>query len=246
MAGRVFIADDEKLARERLRRLLEDSPFEVVGEAENGEQTLKAVATLAPDILLLDIRMPGKDGLETAAELSETAYPPAIIFVTAYDAYLMQAFQVRAQNYLLKPVRREALLKALETASQVTRAQLRTLENDLLQRDDEPTLAVQDGDTERRIPLAEVICLQAENKYVTLHTLSGDVLCDDSLKELESRFPDLVRIHRNTLINPQHVIALQRGDTGLSLKMRATSQALVVSRRLARSVRQQLMEAPED
>ncbi|HET8848260.1 MAG TPA: response regulator, partial [Marinobacter sp.] len=111
---RILIADDEPLARQRIRRLLDAVPgYQVCGEATDGDDALRKVAELEPDILLLDIRMPGLDGMDTADRLSRLDKPPAVIFCTAYDHYAIQAFNVNAVAYLLKPVRKEALASAL-------------------------------------------------------------------------------------------------------------------------------------
>src|SRR5690554_7581821 len=124
----ILIADDEPLARQRLMRLVEGLPgYVICGEAGDGETTLAQVAELQPDILLLDIRMPGLDGMETAARLSQLSNPPAIIFCTAYDNYAIQAFGVQAVAYLLKPVRKDALAEALARAGRVNRVQIQTL-----------------------------------------------------------------------------------------------------------------------
>ncbi len=132
----VLIADDEPLARERIRRLVEALPgYRVCGEAADGDSSLKQVAELEPDILLLDIRMPGMDGMEAASRLSQLANPPALIFCTAYDHYAIQAFDVQAIAYLLKPVRKEALADALARAGRVNRVQLQALNGQAAQND---------------------------------------------------------------------------------------------------------------
>lgn len=244
MSIRVFIADDESLARERIRRLLADSPYDVCGEADNGQSAINSVKTLQPDIVLLDIRMPGLDGLEAASQLREELHPPAVIFTTAYDGYLMDAFKVNARHYLLKPIRREALLEALQQAKSVSRVQLRSLEEEQLSAPSNDSICCEMPDGERRVSLQEITFLQAENKYLTVHTLGGNGLCERSLKELEELFPSLLRIHRNTLINPQHAQGIKkRADGHHAVQVRGAESALPISRRLVTPVRQRLLGA---
>lgn len=238
----ILIADDEPLARERLRRLVEALPgYRVCGEAADGDTTLQQVAALEPDILLLDIRMPGMDGMEAAARLEQLANPPALIFCTAYDHYAIQAFDVQATAYLLKPVRREALADALARAGRVNRVQLHTLGN--LNREDEQ-LAVRTHRGTELIDLADLLYCEADQKYVTLHHTHGETVCDFTLKELESTYPrHLLRIHRHTLVGVRFIQALKRTPDGQNLvTLRDGRGDLPVSRRHASSVRQWLQE----
>lgn len=246
MTPRVFIADDEPLARERLIRLLLDSGYEVCGQAGDGQQALQAIAQLHPDIVLLDIRMPGMDGLATALELSRLPLPPAVIFITAYDDYLLQAFQVHAQGYLLKPIRREALLEAMHKASTVTQAQLHRLRAEIDTGAEGDFLLARAAGGERRIPLSEVLYVQAEQKYVVIHTLGGEALTDAALRDIEEQHPELLRIHRNTLIHRGRLEALERDAEGTILAhLRHSALRLPVSRRLVAEIRQFLRGAPD-
>lgn len=239
----VLIADDEPLARERIRRLVEALPgYRVCGEATDGDSSLKQVAELEPDILLLDIRMPGMDGMEAANRLSQLANPPALIFCTAYDHYAIQAFDVQAIAYLLKPVRKEALADALARAGRVNRVQLQTLNGKAGQSQEQ--LAVRTHRGTELIDLSEILYCEADQKYVTIHHARGETVCDYTLKELENSYPNtLLRIHRNTLVGVRFIQALKRTPDGHNLVvLRDGSGELPVSRRHASNVRQWLQE----
>src|SRR5690348_7225693 len=128
MALKVLIVDDESPARERLRSLLSEiDDVQIVGEAATGEQGLQSAVELSPDVVLLDVRMPGMDGIETARHLNVLAEPPAVIFATAYDEYAVNAFDAQAVGYLLKPIRKEKLASALTHAGRLTRPQLQRI-----------------------------------------------------------------------------------------------------------------------
>jgi two-component system response regulator AlgR len=239
----VLIADDEPLARERVRRLVEAIPgYRVCGEAADGDSSLKQVAELEPDILLLDIRMPGMDGMEAASRLSRLANPPALIFCTAYDHYAIQAFDVQAIAYLLKPVRKEALADALARAGRVNRVQLQALNGQARQSQEQ--LAVRTHRGTELIDLSEILYCEADQKYVTLHHTRGETVCDYTLKELENGYPGiLLRIHRNTLVGVSFIQGLKRTPDGHNLVLLRDGQGeLPVSRRHAGNVRQWLQE----
>ncbi|PFG10080.1 LytR/AlgR family response regulator transcription factor [Marinobacter sp. LV10MA510-1] len=196
---KILIADDEPLARDRMRRLVDGLPgYSVCGEAVDGDRALQAVAELEPDIVLLDIRMPGADGMDVAAHLSQLERPPAVIFCTPYDHYALQAFDVNASAYLMKPVRKDALATALQRAAKTNRLQQQPPASNVPAAGE---LAVRTYRGTELIDLASLIYCQADQKYVTLHHLQGDVLCDYTLKELEQHYGDhLLRVHRNTLV----------------------------------------------
>lgn len=241
----ILIADDEPLARQRLRRLAEALPeHRVCGEAGDGDTTMDQVATLQPDILLLDIRMPGLDGMEVATRLSRLANPPAIIFCTAYDRYAIQAFDVQAVAYLLKPVRKSALTEALNRAGRVNRVQLRALSGSGVNSHQPETeqLAVRTHRGTELIDIAGIRYCQADQKCVTIHHAHGETVSDYTLKELESAYPrPLLRIHRNTLVGVRFIQALNRTPEGHNLvALRDTPGELQVSRRHAARVRQWL------
>ena len=240
---RILIADDEPLARERLRRLVSALPdYTVCGEAADGDAALQQVAELEPDILLLDIRMPGIDGMEAASRLEKLSNPPALIFCTAYDHYAIQAFDVQATAYLLKPVRKEALADALARAGRVNRVQWQTLNSQSADNDEQ--LAVRTYRGTELIDLANIVYCEADQKYVTLHHTGGETVCDFTLKELESTYPrHLLRIHRHTLVGVRYIQALRRTPDGQSLvALRDGRGELPVSRRHTSSVRQWLQE----
>ncbi len=190
----VLIADDEPLARDRIRRLIDDIPdYRVCGEAADGDSALKQVAELGPDIVLLDIRMPGMDGMDAAAAISELDNPPAVIFCTAYDHYAIKAFEVRAAAYLLKPVRREALAEALARTGQVNRVQQQALSS--RGADAGGQLAIKSHRGTELIDIGAILYCEADQKYVTIHHTRGETVSDYTLKELENSHPPGIAAH---------------------------------------------------
>lgn len=236
---KVLVADDEPLARERLSRLLETLPgYEPLPEtASNGQETLELVRRERPDIVLLDIRMPGLDGLQTAAKLCEMPDAPAVIFCTAHGEYALDAFAVSAVGYLLKPVRSESLADALAKAQKLNRVQLCSLGRASGQGEGSPARSHISARTRKGvelIPIDEVLYFIADHKYVTLRHTGGEVLLDEPLKALEDEFGDyFVRIHRNALVARHRIERLQRSSVGhfhLHLKG-LPDENLTVSRR---------------
>ncbi|MCL7945598.1 LytTR family DNA-binding domain-containing protein [Marinobacter sp. ATCH36] len=239
----VLIADDEPLARERIRRLVEALPgYDVCGEASDGEETLARIAQRSPDILLLDIRMPGMDGMEAAERIASLEAPPAIIFCTAYDHYAIQAFDVHAVAYLLKPVRREALVEALKRAGRVNRVQMQALAE--RESDSDEQLAVRTHRGTELIDIRGILYCEADQKYVTIHHLRGETVTDYTLKELENTYPQhLLRIHRHTLVGVRFIQAILRNGGGQNvIDLSDDHGRLPVSRRHTASVRQWLKE----
>ncbi len=237
---RVLVVDDEPPARARLRSLLDelDEPIEVVGEAGEGEQALALAAELKPEVALLDIRMPGMDGIRAALGMQQLSPVPAVIFVTAYDEHALEAFEANAIDYLLKPVRLDRLRAALYKASVFTRAQREALQ----MAGKVPGLTVTQRGATRRIPLDEIICLRADSKYVEVHHLAGLALSDASLKSIEKQHPGrFLRIHRNALVDPARMRELRREGDGRSLLvLEGLEEPLEVSRRHLPQVRQLL------
>jgi two-component system response regulator AlgR len=236
---KILIVDDEKLARDRLSRLLTElNNDSVIFEAENGLVALEQTEQHAPDIVLLDIRMPGMDGIETANRLAQIDTPPAIIFITAYDEYALAAFDSQAVAYLLKPVRKEKLNKALQSAQRLNRAQLQSIKS-ISNAPEKQHLSVRIHSGLRQIELDDIYCFQADQKYVTVKYKEGEVLIEDSLKNLESRYPDyFIRVHRNALISKQQLKAIRKDQQGRYLaELKDCPDKIEVSRRHVALVR---------
>ncbi len=214
---RVFIADDETPARERLKELLADIaadlPTEVVGEAASGLDAVARLPESRAQVLLLDIEMPGMRGLEVARHLSGLELAPAVIFVTAHDRHAVEAFELNALDYLLKPVRAARLAAALKKASadgppareQLAKAAAQAREY----------LSVTERNRIHLVPVRDVVYLRAELKYVTLRTRAGEHLIEESLVALEREFAErFVRVHRNCLVARTAVRGFERSAEG--------------------------------
>lgn len=237
---KILIVDDEAPARSRLRGMLQATPdYTVAGEAATGQQALQLASELQPDIVLLDIRMPGMDGLEAAHHLARLETPPAVIFTTAYNDYALPAFQTHAVDYLLKPIRRENLLQALQAAHRLNRAQLQALA-DGAPTPQEPThISARLKGEIKLIPVPDIRYFQAEHKYVNVGYGEGEVLIEDSLVTLEKKFgARFMRIHRNALVAVDHISALEKDAQGrCQLRLRDCARTLEVSRRHLPAVR---------
>lgn len=247
---RVLIVDDEKPARDRLRQIIdEEEGYVVVGEAGNGVQALELAAREAPDIVLLDIRMPGMDGMETAHHLNAMDSPPAVVFTTAYDEYAVDAFDARAIGYVLKPVRRTRLAGALEQATRLVRNTLSQVAADAnLSTQRQHVCAHAHGEL-KLIPLPEITSFIADQKYVSVEHDSGHDLIDDSLKSLEAEFGDrFVRIHRSALVAVSRIDRIEKNTEGKSrIVLRDHSHTedkeLIISRRHVAEVKRRLKES---
>lgn len=235
---RIVLVDDEALARDRLRRLLEgEDDHQVVGEAANGIQAVGVCEALQPELVLLDIRMPGMDGLETARHFLQLDSPPAVIFCTAYEEHAVQAFDLQAVGYLLKPVRKENLLLALDKAVRLNRAQLAFL-NDA-DDDRRSYISARTYKGVELIAVNDVRYFLADQKYVTVRYSKGEVIVDETLRELEDEFADmLVRVHRNALVAKSFIEGLNKDKQGqVAVKLRDVDETIDVSRRHLPAVR---------
>jgi len=244
---RVLIVDDEKPARDRLRQLVDDSDgHDVVGEAANGEQALAEATAHGPDVVLLDIRMPGMDGIETAHHLNAMERPPAVVFTTAYDEYAIDAFDARAIGYVLKPVRREKLERALEHAERLSAEALREITSESKFDSRRHHVCTRSHGELQLIPIKDISFFNADQKYVCVHHSKGQDLIDDSLKSLEEEFAaSFVRIHRAALVAVDQIDRLEKLPTGkMRVVLRSGSQQddndLIISRRHLADVRRRL------
>jgi two-component system response regulator AlgR len=236
MTLRVLIVDDEQPARERLLALLKEiDSVEIAGEAANGEQALQLAAACAPDVVLLDVRMPGLDGIETAHRLRSLAQPPAVIFATAYDEYAINAFDAQAIGYLLKPVRKEKLAAALAQAARLSQS---GREGGATEQ--RTHIAARHREGVRLIRVEDVLYFLAEQKYTTVRHAKGEDLIEDSLRILEQEFGErFVRVHRNALVNTAHLDGIERNAAGqFFVRIRGLTQPLPVSRRMASELRE--------
>ena len=235
---RILIIDDEKPARDRLRRLVDAmADYEVAGEAINGSDALEQIRELTPDILLLDISMPGMDGMSLAHVLQDSGASPAIIFCTAYQDQALSAFEVEAVDYVVKPVRAERLEKALDKAG-------RYMGDEDESREQQHFLRSTVGGKVVLTPVARVICLVAEDKYTTVVHENGTTVVDESLTELENCYPSFFfRVHRNALVSRKHLRGLERTPEGSTqVLLSGCERRPEVSRRNVSALRKLLSE----
>jgi two-component system response regulator AlgR len=244
---KVLVVDDEQPARERLKQLLSDeADYEYVGEAANGNDAVRLAAELEPDIVLLDIRMPGLDGIETAHHLAAMEHPPAVVFATAYDEYAIDAFDARAVGYVLKPVRRARLTAALDQASKLAPSKLTSVAAEARLPVTRQYVCARSHGKLRLIPVAEIHCFRADQKYVTVDHDDGRDLIDEPLIKLAEEFSDdFVRIHRSALVALKYIDRIEKTGDGKSLVvLRENSQVedkeLIISRRHLAEVRRRL------
>ena len=235
---KTLIVDDEALARDRLRSLVEELGVgEVIAEAKNGQQAIEAIQQQHPDIVLMDIRMPGMDGIEAAKHISSMEHPPAVIFTTAYGDYALDAFDAHAIDYLLKPIRKERLEDALNRARAMTQKIIESLQDQLPETRTHLSVFVQ-GNIQL-IPVDQIIYFKADQKYVSVFTTDEEVLIEEPLKSLEEEFAkDFLRIHRNTLVAKNAIEKLEKDqDKGFLIRLKDRDEPLAVSRRMLSIVR---------
>ena len=248
----ILIVDDEALARSRLRTLLSDcaqaQPSErfTVAEAASASEALAVLGSTGGrgfDLVLLDIHMPGQDGLALAHTLQTLPQPPAVVFVTAHADHALSAFELDATDYLTKPVRRERLQQALAKVQRGTRAPAPPPPPGLPEGE---TLLIQDRGRTERVPLAEVLYFKAEQKYVTVRTVTRSYIMDGALSDLEAKFaPRFLRVHRNALVARRAVRALEKHydpeeGEGWAVRLQGSTELLAVSRRQVAAVREEL------
>ncbi len=236
---RVLIVDDEAPARRRLRELLDDCaavlPLSIVGEAGNGREALELLQTITADLVLTDIHMPDMDGLELARHLLKLPQPPVLIFTTAYHQHALQAFDVNAVDYLVKPVRMQRLLAALEKVPRLKPLSAARL--DQIPSSARRFLSVTERSRVVLVPVDEVVYLKAELKYITIRTVQREFLLEESLTKLEEEFGSrFVRVHRNCLVARDYIRGFERcvgdeGDAHWEVLLRDVAESLPVSRR---------------
>jgi two-component system response regulator AlgR len=241
MSLQVLVVDDETLARSRLRTLLGecDAPSAIVGgEAGNAVQAMDLLRRLQFDAVLLDVHMPGADGLALAQAMRSLARPPVVVFVTAHAEHAVAAFELEAADYLTKPVRLERLQVALQKVERLVQAQGGS------QEPAPEVLLIQDRGRTERVPLAEVLYFKAELKYITVRTASRSYILDASLSELEERYAaQFLRVHRNALVARRAIRALEKHfdpeeGEGWAVRLNGIEELLAVSRRQLSAVRE--------
>lgn len=247
MGLKVLIVDDETLARSRLRTLLgdcNDPRVDTIGEAANAVQAMEHIQRTEFDLVLLDIHMPGVDGMALATALQQLGAPPQIVFVTAHAGHAVQAFELEAVDYLTKPVRLERLQQALQKVQRQLVAKGVSL-NEAGNLSE--CLVIQERGRSERVPLADVVYLKAELKYITVRTVDKEHIYDGSLSDLEQKYEHLfVRVHRNALVARRRVRAVEKHNDplegeGWAVRLDGIEDRLAVSRRQLSAVREALM-----
>lgn len=239
---RLLLVDDETPARERLKTVLADIKFDgQVIEADHAVSAWLRLQKEPVDVAILDINMPEMSGIELARHMQKLESTPAIIFATAFDDYALEAFEVNAIDYLVKPVRAERLLAALQKARRLAPAQTAALNS--VDRRARSHLAIHERGRVKLVPVKEVVYFKAELKYTTVHTLACDYLLEESLTHLEQEFGDrFIRIHRNCLVAQQAIAGFEKGqsgeEAGWMVVLKDSPERLPVSRRQAHIVKE--------
>ncbi len=243
---RVMVVDDETPARRRLRELLDDCstslPIAVVGEAANGREALDLMQSAPPDLVLTDIHMPDMDGIELARHLLKLPRPPVVVFTTAFHEHALEAFEVNAVDYLVKPVRVQRLLLALQKVPRLRPLSAERIS--LLPSNARRFLSVTERSRVVLVPIDDVIFLKAELKYITIRTRDREFLLEESLTRLEQEFGHrFVRVHRNCLVARDAVRGFERrvngdGDAHWEVLLNGLDETIPVSRRQQGIVRE--------
>ncbi len=236
---KVLIVDDEKPARDRLARMVAKlADYEVVGQASSGDQALQKSESCEADIVLMDIRMPGLDGIQAARHLALLQQPPAVIFTTAYADHALEAFETHAVDYLLKPVKQDRLQNALEAAKKPTRAQVEHNGDVLANIEKRQHICARVRGNLVLVKLDDIYFFYADQKYITVRHKDGEVLIEDSLKTLEKEFADsFLRIHRNALISLKYLAGMRAQDDGQYARFNEIEDTLEISRRHLPAIR---------
>lgn len=243
---KILIADDETPARNRLRELLGDiENVTIVAEAKNGKEALDLAESCKPDVMLLDIRMPVMDGIETAQHAQKLAYKSHIIFTTAFDAYAIKAFDLNAVDYLLKPIRLERLQTAINKAHALQPniiAALRAIQTPLQKA--RSHLSIHERGRVLLVPIETIVYLRAELKYITVRTLEREYLIEESLTHLEAEFGEcFIRLHRNCLVAPQFITGYEKrlnddNEQQWVALLKSVPETIAISRRQQHLVKQ--------
>ncbi len=239
----ILIVDDEPLARQRLIGLVQElNGFEVCANASNGKDALRLAQELKPDVVLLDIRMPGMDGIETAHHMNRLSKPPAIVFTTAFSEHALKAFETHAVDYLLKPVKQDRLHEALAAAVRLTKPQLEQLKYIDEQPKVRTHICVKTRGTLELVPIDSIRYFLADHKYVTLRIEDHECLIEESLKSLETEFDHIfTRIHRNALVADQFMSGLEKNSEGhCVITIEGIEERLEISRRHLPHVRKKI------
>lgn len=243
---RLLIVDDEAPARRRLRELLDDCasalPLTIVGEAGSGREAMELLAAVPADLVLTDIHMPDMDGIELARHLLKLSQPPVLIFTTAFHEHALQAFELNAVDYLMKPVRVQRLLAALQKVPRLKPLSVSRLE--ALPANARRFLSVTERSRVVLVPIADIVYLKAELKYITIRTATREYLLEESLTKLEEEFGSrFVRVHRNCIVARDAIRGFERrvgneGDAHWEVLLKDVPETLPVSRRQQSVVRE--------
>ena len=236
----VFIVDDEPPARNRLKDLLSDCagqlPLILVGEAGDGVEALDKLSEVHADVVLVDIRMPQMDGIELAQHLNKLHKPPVIIFTTAYDNYAVNAFEQRAIDYLLKPIRLGRLFEALTRARNAVPVRSEVLQE--LTPEPRKNLSIHERGKIVLVPIGQVLYLRAEMKYITVRTVENEYLVEESLIAMEKEFATrFVRIHRTCLVAKSEITGFEKvaetenSEAHWAVRLKGLEELLPISRR---------------